>query len=83
MTPAFEEDRARQQIRLGTDVRAWQEDESPYALVAAALADRGAARGRVGIEETLPFAFSDGIGRRCPAARLASATRRSPPAAAW
>lgn len=73
VTPAFEADRARQQIRLGTDVRPWQEDESPYALVAAALADRGAARGRVGIEETLPFAFSDGIGQESPAARLCSA----------
>ena len=40
--PAFEEDRAREQIALGpvrrrhADVRTWQEDESPYALVAQA-----------------------------------------------
>ena len=74
VTPAFEKDRALEQIRVGTDVRAWQEDESPYALVARALADRGAATGRVGVEETMPFAFSDGIGQALPAARLASAT---------
>ena len=74
ITPAFEEDRARQQIRLGADVRAWQEDESPYALVAAALRERGAAAGRVGIEETLPFAFSDGVAQAAPAARLVPAT---------
>jgi Xaa-Pro dipeptidase len=74
MVPAFEKDRALEQVRVGTDVRSWQEDESPYALVAQALADRGAATGRVGIEETLPFAFSDGIGQALPAARLASAT---------
>ena len=74
VTPAFERDRALEQIRLGADVRAWQEDESPYALVARALADRGAATGRVGVEETMPFAFSDGIGQALPAARLASAT---------
>ena len=74
VTPAFEEDRARQQIRLGTDVRAWQEDESPYALVAAALKEKGGAAGRVGIEETLPFAFSDGVATAAPAARLVPAT---------
>ncbi|HEX9188497.1 MAG TPA: Xaa-Pro peptidase family protein [Vicinamibacteria bacterium] len=73
VVPSFEEDRAREQVRVGTDVRAWHEDESPYALVAQALADRGAAAGRVGVEETMPFAFSDGIGQARPAARLASA----------
>jgi Xaa-Pro dipeptidase len=74
ITPAFERDRALEQVRVGTDVRAWQEDESPYALVARALADRGVASGRIGIEETLPYAFSDGIAQALPAARLASAT---------
>jgi hypothetical protein len=28
----------------------------------------------VGVEETMPFAFSDGIAQALPAARLASAT---------
>jgi Xaa-Pro dipeptidase len=74
VAPAFERDRALEKIRLGTDVRVWQEDESPYGLVARALRDRGAAAGRVGIEEAMPFAFSDGIGQALPAARLASAT---------
>jgi len=74
VVPAFEKDRALEQVRVGTDVRSWHENESPYALVARALVDRGAATGRVGIEETMPFAFSDGIGQALPAARLASAT---------
>jgi Xaa-Pro dipeptidase len=74
VAPAFEEDRARQQIKLGADVRAWQEDESPYALVSAVLKERGAAGGRVGIEEMLPFAFSDGVAQAAPAARLVPAT---------
>jgi Xaa-Pro dipeptidase len=74
VVPSFEKDRALEKIRVGTDVRPWAEDESPYRLVAAALADLGARAGRVGIEETMPFAFSDGIGGAAPAARLASAT---------
>ncbi len=74
VVPSFEKDRALQQIIVGKDVRAWAEDESPFPLVARALADLGARRGRIGIEETMPFAFSDGIGSALPAARLASAT---------
>jgi Xaa-Pro dipeptidase len=74
VVPSFEKDRALEQIRRGDDVRSWAEDESPFRLVAGALADRSAGAGRVGIEETMPFAFSDGIARTLPAARLASAT---------
>jgi len=54
-------------------VRAWQEDESPHALLAQALKDLGAT-GRVGIEEAMPFAFSDGVAQAAPALRFASAT---------
>ena len=74
VTPAFERDRALERIRVGGDVRAWEEDGSPWRLVAQALADRGATAGRVGIEETMPFAFSDGIAQAAPAARLTSGT---------
>jgi Xaa-Pro dipeptidase len=74
VVPSFEKDRALQQIQVGKDVRAWAEDESPFRLVAQALADLGVRGGRIGIDEAMPFAFSDGIGSALPAARLASAT---------
>jgi len=74
VTPAFEKGRALEQVRFGTDVRAWEEDESPYAVVAQILRDRKAAAGRVGVEETMPFVFVDGISKAVPAARLDSAT---------
>jgi len=74
VTPAFERQRALEQVRMGSDVRAWEDDESPYALVAGILRDRGAASGRVGIEETVPFVFADAIGKAAPAARLESGT---------
>jgi len=73
VTPAFEKGRALEQVQVGGDVRAWEEHESPYALVAGILKDRGAT-GSVGIEETMPFVFSDGIGKAAPALRLPSAT---------
>ena len=72
VTPAFEKARALEQIRIGSDVRAWEEQESPYALVAGILRDRQA--GRVGVEETMPFAFADKLAQALPAARLVSAT---------
>jgi len=78
--PAFEEDRAREQIALGpfgggkADVRTWNEDESPYALVASGLKDRGVATGTLGIEETTKFVWSDGVAAAAPQLKLASAT---------
>jgi Xaa-Pro aminopeptidase len=73
VTPAFEKARGLEQITLGSDVRAWQEHESPYALLAAILRDRKAT-GRIGIEETLPFVFADGLAQALPGARLESGT---------
>jgi Xaa-Pro dipeptidase len=77
--PAFEEDRAREQIANApdgehTDVHTWQEDESPYRLVAQGLKDRGMATGKLGIEETIRFFFADGIAKAAPQLTLTSAT---------
>jgi len=78
--PYFEEDRAREQIAGGpfgggkADVRTWQEDESPFALVAGGLGDRGLATGAIGMEETAKFVFADGIASAAPRAKVVSGT---------
>jgi Xaa-Pro dipeptidase len=77
--PFFEEDRAREQIALGpfdgtADVRTWQEDENPFALVASGLKDRGLASGKIGMEETAKFVFADGIASAARQARVVSGT---------
>jgi len=78
--PAFEEDRAREQIALGpfggdhADVRTWNEDESPYALVARGLKDRGLGTGAIGIEETTKLVWSDGIASAAPQAKVVLGT---------
>ena len=78
--PAFEEDRAREQIALGpfgggkADVRTWNEDESPYELVANGLRDRGVSTGSLGIEETTKFVWSDSVAKAAPQLRLIGAT---------
>ena len=76
--PAFEEGRAREQIAHAPDgdrpdVRTWQEDESPFRLVAQGLKDSGIATGNLGIEETVRFFFADGITQAAPQSTLISA----------
>jgi Xaa-Pro dipeptidase len=73
ITPAFEKGRALEQIKFGNDVRTWEEDESPYQLVAGVLKDRGIASGKLGIEETVDYRFSDGIAKAAPTLHLTSA----------
>lgn len=70
--PAFEEGRLRELLRWQIEVHAWQEDESPFALVAKTLADRGVRAGRVGVEETTRFHFFDGLRKAAPALQYAS-----------
>jgi len=59
--PGFEESRLRELIKIGKDVYAWQEDESPYKQIATALKDAGIKTGNVGIEERLRFFILDGV----------------------
>lgn len=73
VTPEFERGRTLEQIKLGNDVRGWQEDEDPYALVAQVLRGFGAANGTVGIEETVPFFRSKGIMDALPHATFVDA----------
>lgn len=79
VTPHFEEARAMEQLKdgpigAGADILTWQEHESPYALVAKGLRDRGITTGTVGAEETLRFMFADGIAHAAPALKIVSAT---------
>src|SRR4029077_15518082 len=66
--PKFEEERALELIKLGKDVRTWEEHESPYRRVVEILKDRGLKNRRVGIEERVRFFLFDGI--RQEAARV-------------
>jgi Xaa-Pro dipeptidase len=77
--PAFEEDRAREQIASGpggnnAEVRTWQEDESPYQRVAEGLKERGLSTGKIGMEETVRYVFSEGVSKAAPGLHVVSAT---------
>jgi Xaa-Pro dipeptidase len=76
--PAFEEERAREQLNRGpledASVMTWQEDESPYRLVASGLRSLGKSAATLGVEERTPWVFSEGISKAAPGVRLTSAT---------
>lgn len=72
--PKFEEERARELIKIGDDIRTWEEDESPYQRVAEIFRDRGVRTGRIGIEERVRFFLFDGIRRAAPRLQFVSAT---------
>src|SRR3569832_1505897 len=78
--PKSEEERARELIQIGTDIRTWEEDESPYQRVEQILKDSGVRTGTVGIEERVRFFLYDGIRQALPAAKYVSAT---PITAVW
>ena len=63
--PKFEEGRARELVTIGSDVRTWEEHESPFEQIAQVLKDRGVAR--AGFEEYARFFVADGLRKAAPA----------------
>jgi len=76
--PAFEEERLRERLALipamaQTKIYTWQENENPYEQVAAGLKDLALTTGTIGVEETMPYAYSEGIARVLPQATIVNA----------
>jgi len=65
VTPHFEEPSVRESLGIPAEVRVWNEDENPLALVAGFLRDRRLT-GPVGIEETVRFFAYDGLRQALP-----------------
>src|SRR5579863_54528 len=77
--PAFEEGRAREQIAAApgnkqADIRTWQEDDNPYQRLAQGLRDHGISTGKLGMEETVRFLFTNGIANAAPQVNIVSGT---------
>jgi Xaa-Pro dipeptidase len=74
IVPAFERSRTQAQIRIGSDVRTWQENESPYAVIADVMRERHAGTGVLGIDDRVPFYRATETGKALPQAKLVEAT---------
>ena len=72
--PGFEESRLRELVKIGKDVYAWQEDESPFQKIALALNDANIHSGNIGIEERLRFFILDGVRKEAPQFKYVSGT---------
>ena len=70
--PAFEEARARELIPADAEVRVWQEDENPYAVIADILRSRGVATSTIGVESETRYFVADGVELAAPAASFRS-----------
>ena len=63
LSPTFEEPKTRTLLRLGDDIRVWQEHEDPTALVIDTVRGLGHASGTIAIDPATPFYTVDGLRR--------------------
>ena len=61
VAPGFELDTLRDYWLIEAGIKAWEEHESPYALVAEVLGGLGHESGKVAIDEATPFFIFDGL----------------------
>ena len=73
VSPAFEKERASAQVNGRFDIRVWQEDESPTALVANALKDWGFGTGVLAVDGSARTFVFKGIAATAPAVTLGTA----------
>jgi Xaa-Pro dipeptidase len=61
--PKFEDDRAKELINtaFGSELRCWEEHESPYQVILNIVKDRGVKFRRIGMEERVRFFIADGV----------------------
>jgi Xaa-Pro dipeptidase len=70
--PAFERERAESQINNRFKIRVWQEDESPYLLIANTMRDWGSAAGTLAVESSARFFVADALAKVKPAITVTS-----------
>ena len=63
LSPAFEEPKTRELIRIGDDVRCWEEHEDPTALVIETVRSKGIESGTIALDPAAPFFTVDGLRR--------------------
>lgn len=73
VTPFFERPSVAETLGIDADLRVWQEDENPLALVAAFLKERGLGKAKIGVEESARFFAFDGLRAALPGVSLVSA----------
>ena len=81
VSPRFEAPKLRSLLRVAGAIAVWEEDESPYALIAAQVAALDAPGAGLALDPATPFAFAAALmdavqGRVISAQRMISAQRQ-------
>ena len=71
--PAFEKDRAEERTEPNSDIRTWQEDESPFKLIADFIKNNKSGKRNLGIEETVRYFVTEGISKAAKSIKVVSA----------
>ena len=71
VTPFFEAPSIRELLKVPADVRTWNEDESPFELIANALRDRP-AEGPLAVEDTTRYFIIDRVAKLSGARNIVS-----------
>jgi Xaa-Pro dipeptidase len=66
VTPFFESPSIQEMLQVDADIRPWKEDENPFALLAAALREHGAAAAPAAIEPTTRYFILNHIALSAP-----------------
>lgn len=66
VTPFFEKPSVLESLKVGDDVRVWQEHESPFEVVSAILKSRGITSGNIGFESSVRYFVVTGIANALP-----------------
>ena len=61
VTPFFERPSIEEMLQVPAEVHAWQEDESPYAAIAAVLSDKGMPAGSLAVDVNTRFFVFDAV----------------------
>ena len=68
--PAFERKRAEELIPQGQEIRTWEENESPYELIAGIMKDIGTAGGALAVDPSMRSFIYYGLRRDAPQVNL-------------
>jgi len=73
VTPFFEKPSVLESLKVGDDVRVWQEHESPFDVVADILKSRGITRGNIGFESSVRYFVVTGVTNALPSLNIVAA----------
>jgi Xaa-Pro dipeptidase len=73
ISPAFEQQRAENLIDGRFDVRVWQEDQSPYALIADTLREWNSASGKLAVDPSGRYFIAHALSAAAPTVQVTTA----------